>query len=150
MLKAAGAVMVMLASFLIGYMKRRELAAKAEELNRLKWEAGRIRAKINGCCLSLEDCFADSEIFGFAAEKIRNGIPAAEAVAQCKIKASGLELFAQGLEAETVEGQLNNIDTFIESLENDIAVAREELSKKGRMCVGLGILSGGAICIMLL
>ncbi|MGN1097697.1 MAG: stage III sporulation protein AB [Clostridia bacterium] len=150
MLKAAGVVFVMAASFAIGYIKRGELARRLSELNRLKWELGRIRAKIQGCGLSLEDCFRESGIFCSAAEKIKNGVPAGEAVMDCGPRAEGLALFAAGLEAETVEGQLRNIDIFLESLESDIAAAREELDKKGRMCIGLGILSGAAVCIMLI
>ncbi len=142
--------MVMCASFIIGYSKRRELSDRVKELDRLIWETGQLRAKITGCCLSLEECFSESRIFAPAAEGLRRGVPPEKAVLECGIKARGLELFAAGLGAETAEGQKANVDAFAESLKAERENARDELEKKGRLYVGLAVLAGAAACIILL
>ncbi len=149
MLKLLGAVMVMTGAFALGFQARRSLADRVSELELLLWETGRLRARIGGCGLSLEDCFAESGLFAPAAEGLRAGLTPGEAVLSCGIKAEGLSLFAQGLEAETVEGQLQNIDVFSRRLEVELAAAREDLAKKGRLYMGLGALGGAAVCVIL-
>lgn len=148
MLKLLGAVMVMASALAIGMSGRKKLADRVAKLERLRWELGRLRAKIGGCVLSLEDCFAESELFGPAAEGIRRGEPPEKAILRCGIESEGLALFAAGLGAETVEGQLRNIDIFTESTAAALAAAREELAKKGRLWVGLGALGGAAVCLI--
>lgn len=149
MLKAAGVVMVMAAATAWGLMKRSALYSRVKELEELIWEAGRLKGKMQMGCLSLEDCFEDSPMFRPAAEKLRCGVSAEAAVMSCSIKAEGLKLFAAGLSAETVEGQLHNINTFMDSLGQSLSAAREELAQKGRMYVGMAVLSGAAVCIIL-
>lgn len=150
MVKLLGSVMVMAAALALGLSGRRALADKVARLEKLKWEVGRLRARIGGCGLSLEDCFAESELFRPAAKLLREGATPSEAVHGCGIEAEGLALFSAGLGAETVEGQLENINLFMDSLENSAAAARDELSKKGRLYLGLGVLGGAAICLILI
>ena len=150
MLKLLGSVLVMAAALAMGWSGRRSLADRVARLEKLKWEMGRLRARIGSCGLSLEDCFRSSELFRPAAELLREGATPSEAVLSCGIEAEGLALFSAGLEAETVEGQLENINLFMESLENSAAAARDELSKKGRLYMGLGVLGGAAVCLILI
>ena len=150
MIKLLGAVMVMAAALTIGLSGRKTLADKVAELETLRWELGRLRAKIGSCGLNLEDCFMSSELFRPAAKLLQEGKTPEEAALSCGIRGEGISLFAAGLGAETVEGQLRNIDLFAESTEASLKVAREELSKKGRLWVGLGALGGAAVCIMLI
>lgn len=149
MIKLLGAVMVMAAAISIGLSGRRALADKVAELETLRWELGRLRARIGSCGMSLEECFMGSELFRPAAKLLRSGKTPEEAALSCGIRGEGLSLFAAGLGAETVEGQLRNIDLFAESTEAALLSAREELSKKGRLWVGLGALSGAAVCLIL-
>ncbi len=141
--------MVMAASAFIGAGARKRLADRVAELERLRWETAGLRARIGGCRLDLEDCFAASGLFAPAAEGLRAGLGPARAIEACGLRARGLELFAAGLEAETVEGQLENIDIFADSLDADLAAARDDLSKKGRLYLGLSILCGAAVCVIL-
>ncbi len=147
--KILGAAMVMTASLTLGLAARRRLADRVRELDGLRWELGRLRARMAGCAMSLEDCFAQSELFAPAAEGLRLGETAAEALARCAIETQGLALFASGLEAETLEGQLRNLDLFAETVAASAASAKEELDKKGRLYLGLGALSGAAVCVVL-
>ncbi len=150
MIKLLGAGAVMAASAAIGLKKRRMLGNRVTELEALRWEAGRLRARISSCAMDLEACFAESRVFRGAAELIKSGVPAGEAVHRCGVSAPGLELFSAGLDAETTEGQLENIDAFIVQLDRAVACAREEFEKKGRLWVSLSVLAGAAVCIMLL
>ncbi len=148
-LKTVGAAMVMIAAASLGLAGRKRLAARVRELERLRWELGRLRARMASCGLSLEDCFGQSELFSPAAEGLRRGEPPERALTRCEISAEGLTLFAAGLGAETLDGQLRNIDIFSENVTDAVRTAREELSKKGRLYLGLGVLGGAAVCVML-
>lgn len=150
MIKLLGTVMVMTAALTLGWSGRKALADRVTRLEKLRWEVSRLRSRIGSCRMSLEDCFSDSELFRPAAELLRKGTPPSEAVLCCGIEAEGLALFSAGLEAETVEGQLENIKLFMESLEGSAAAARDELSKKGRLYLGLGMLGGAAVCLILI
>lgn len=149
MIKLLGAVMVMAGAMAAGLRRRGALSDRVTELESLRWELGRLRARISGCGLSLEDCFGESGLFAPAAEGLRQGLTPGEALSRCGVRADGLALFAAGLEAETVEGQLENIDLFSRRVEAELAAAREDLSKKGRLYLGLGILGGAAVCVIL-
>ena len=150
MLKLLGSVLVMAAALALGLAGRKKLADRVARLEQLKWEVGRLRARISSCRLSLEDCFMDSELFRPAAELLRNGATPSEAVQGCGLEAEGLALFSAGLDAETVEGQVENLNLFMESLESSSAAARDELNKKGRLYLGLGVLGGAAVCLILI
>lgn len=141
--------MVMAAAVYLGLGGRMRLAARVKELDGLRWELGRLRAGIASCGLSLEDCFARSALFSPAAEGLRLGEPPEEAVRRCGIETEGMELFAAGLGAETVEGQLRNLDLFVGAVDRAVSDARDELAKKGRLYLGLGVLGGAALCLML-
>ncbi len=150
MIKLLGVGAVMAASMTIGLKNRRRLRDKVTELESLRWEVGRLRAKIRSCALDLEACFAESRFFSGASELMKSGVPVGEAVRRCGIRAPGLELFSAGLDAETAEGQLENIDAFITQLDRALVCSREESEKKGRLWVSLSALAGAAVCIMLL
>ncbi len=148
-LKLAGTVMVMAAALTLGLAGRKRLADRVEELERLRWELGRLRARMASCGMSLEDCFDQSLLFAPAAEGLRVGEPPERALLRCGIDTDGLTLFAAGLGAETLDGQLRNVDLFDGSVAEAVSVARDELAKKGRLYLGLGVLGGAAVCVML-
>lgn len=148
MLRAAGGALVMAASFAIGYAKRRELAVRLDKLCLVRWEVSSLRSKIYSRAESLEQAFSESGFFAPAGELIAGGVPADKAVMPLGEGIEGFALFAKGLTHETAEGQLQNIDIFLTELENEIACAREDLNKRGRLFFGGGILAGAAIVIL--
>ena len=150
MVKAAGGVIVVASGLALGLMKRGELAARVNLLRRLRWEVGSLRSKIYSRSESLEQAFGESKFFKSAAEAIARGESASAAVMPLGEGIEGFELFAAGLMAETGEGQLQNIDIFLDSLEGEIARAQEELERRGRLYVGGGFLAGAALVIMLI
>lgn len=150
MLKAAGGVLVMASGLWLGLMKRRELSERLDKLLLIRWETGALRSKIYARAESLEQAFGESVFFAPAAVRLAGGVPADEAVMPLGEGVEGFALFARGLTAETAEGQLQNIDIFLSNLETEIERAREELSKRGRLYLGGGILAGAALVVMFL
>ena len=150
MLKAAGAVLTLSAGLCWGLYKRRELSQKLERLLLLRWEVGSLRSKICGLGMSLCDAFSGSAFFSSAAEALARGVPVCAAVRPLGEGIEGFSLFAEGLTADTTEGQLQNIDIFLSGLEEEIRAAREDLYRRGRLFLGGGFLAGAALVIFLL
>ncbi len=150
MLKAFGGVLVMAASFALGWSKRHALAQKADKLSLVRWEVTALKSKISGRSESLEQAFGESSFFAPAAKLIANGTPAEKAVLSLDCPAEGFGLFARGLGSETTEGQLRNIDVFLSDLDMEISRAREDLEKRGRLYLGGALLGGAAAVIMLI
>ncbi len=150
MLKAAGAALIMAGSTALGFSKRMTLSRRLDNLRRLRWEAASLRSKIYGRGISLEEAFAESEFFAPAAKALERGVPVREAVLPLGQGAEGFELFAKGLEADTFEGQIRNIDVFLSELEGGIARAEDDLKRRGRLYLGGGALAGAAAVIMLM
>lgn len=150
MLKAAGAVVTLAASLMWGLSKRRELACRLERLLLLRWEVSSLRSEILGRGASLCEAFSGSSFFAPAAEALLRGTPAREAVAPLGVGIEGFELFAKGLESETAEGQIQNIDIFLSGLEREIASARDDLERRGRLYLAGGALAGAALVIFML
>ena len=150
MLKAAGAVLTLSAGLFWGLYQRRELSLRLRRLLLLRWEVGSLRSKIFGLDMSLQDAFSGSSFFLPAAEALSRGVPVCDAVRPLGEGIEGFSLFAEGLAADTAEGQLQNIDIFLSELEEEIRSAREDLYRRGRLYLGGGFLAGAALVIFLL
>ena len=150
MLKAIGSVLTLSAGLCWGLYKRRELNLRLERLLLLRWEVGSLRSKICGLGMNLYEIFSGSAFFSPAAEALNRGVPVCAAVRPLGEGIEGFSLFAAGLESDTTEGQLQNIDIFLSGLEEEIRSAREDLSRRGRLFLGGGFLAGAALVIFLL
>ncbi len=148
MLKAAGGVLVMAAGLAWGMGKRSELSKRLDRLRLVRWETASLRSRISAGSESLEEIFSKSSYFAPAAKKLALGVPADEAVMSLDGGIEGFDLFARGLTHETTEGQLRNIDIFMTSLDEELVRARCDLEKRGRLYVGVGLLTGAAIAIL--
>lgn len=150
MLKAVGSVLTLSAGLWWGLYKRRELSRKLERLLLLRWEVGSLRSKICGLGMGLQDAFSGSAFFSPAAKALSRGVPVCTAVRPLGEGIEGFPLFAAGLEADTTEGQLQNIDIFLSGLEEEIRAARDDLYRRGRLYLGGGFLAGAALVIFML
>ncbi len=150
MLRLLGALKIMSAGLSFGLAGRRSLTQRVERLCTLRWEVGSLRSKILAQNKNLADIFAESELFAPAAAAIREGTPADMAILPLGEGLAGFALFAKGLSSETAEGQLCNIDIFLTELDGEIMRSREEADKRGRLCLGSGVLGAAALILLLI
>lgn len=142
--------MVVCASLMLGVKERAKLINEENRLVELRWETVRLKAKIESQSIPLLNAFEESTFFSPAAEKMRQGISAENAVLPLGKGIKGFDMFAKGLSGETLCDQIGNSEVFLRILNEEIAAAREKTQRLGRLYVGCGLMGGMGLCIIML
>ena len=156
MLKIMGAVILFLASVMIGAQKYSELCERRHLLSGAMSGIKSIEGRIKCCYAPLDECFRQAGgIFYEASQYMDKGVTPGEAVLEASKKRALTErdreafaLFANGLNAADREGQLSNAHLFEAQLVSRIAEAEEDIKTKGSLALKGSMLIGGAALIL--
>ena len=158
MFKIIGSAVVILGATILGMMKYNDFAERKRILESLYDGAVKIRDILKCCCPPLHESFAEGgEFFERASQRIREGILPSEAVSETLEKYSSLKeddkniirRFARGLGAEDCDGQISNVELFINGIKGSLSDAEAELRSKGGLYVKGSILTATAVVLLL-
>lgn len=158
MLKLTGCLMVILSFTLLGLRKYNFMLKRCKMLENTRAITLLLSGKLRCMCMPLYECFKESGgIFKEAAEYIEKGLAPKDAlkkaVADCAVLSGKYKdifiSFADGLDADSCEGQIANTELFYENITLGIEDARAELKTKGKLSVEGSVLMGTALVLLL-
>ena len=159
MVKLVGAAIVILGATLYGMKKYSDISMRKKFLEELFDDAAKIKNSLQCACLPLHECFlSGGEFFKTAASKIKTGELPSQAIEDSlqaypilKIRDKEcLRRFANGLGAGDCNGQIANLDIFINDVGKILKEAEDELNIKGKLYIKGSILSAAAIVLLLI
>ena len=159
MFKIIGSVIVLLGATMLGMKKYSDFAERKRVLENLYDGGIKIRDVLRCSCPPLHESFmSGGEFFEKAAQKIKDGSLPCDAVEESIGKYSALKpddrkiirRFARGLGAEDCEGQISNLELFINGIKTALSDASAELKAKGGLYVKGSILTAAAVVLLLM
>lgn len=157
MYKILGLVSILSASVITGFVMANELKDRLKLLKEIHQNAIYIKSELEYRAPDLEECFKGRGVlFSKAYAYIEKGcLPMDALIKACNdLKSLSKEdreiitLFAENLRAEEVNGQISNIEWFINSMNERISFAHEEYKTKGRLYKSSGALLGLGFMIL--
>ena len=116
-------------------------------------------SKLRCMYMPLHQCFEESGgIFNEVSEYIEKGLAPKDALKKAALECSFLTekdknvfiSFADGFDADSIDGQISNTELFYENIALRIDDARGELKVKGKLSIEGSILTGTALVLLLI
>lgn len=158
-LKFMGAAAVISSAAMAGFVMSGELRERIDILREIQQSAVYIKSEIEYRSPVFEECFRRrGRLFSKASEYIGEGLSPSAALKKsadetARLTAEDKEIiysYADGLDAEEVNGQTANVSLLISHLGEDIREAEAQMRAKGRLYRSGGVLAGIGFVIILL
>ncbi len=159
MFKLLGALVVIMASGLIGMSKYNELFERKRILTMLYDGANKTKNNLKCMCMPIyENFLMCGGIYDRAAKLMAEGKTPCDAVTEGIAGHNFLKKedrciilrFARGLSASNCDGQIRNTELFITELEKSIQDASKELESKGKLYIKGSILASAAFVLVII
>lgn len=144
---------------MFGMKKYNDFSERKRLLSDIFDGAVKIKNLLRCACPPMHESFlSGGEFFEAAAAKIREGTLPDQAVEDTMMHFPVLKdddrvcilRFAHGLDATDREGQLSNLEIFINDTQNALAKAETELNTKGKLYVKGSMLTAAAVVLFLI